>query len=38
MTKCGNDISGEQPEPWADEIVGAADVVIIIGRGDVVRE
>ena len=28
------DISGEIPQPWADEIVRAADVVVTMGCGD----
>ena len=28
------DISGELPQPWADEIVRAADVVVTMGCGD----
>jgi arsenate reductase (thioredoxin) len=28
------DISGEVPQPWADEIVRAADVVVTMGCGD----
>lgn len=34
MAEKGIDISGEVPQPWADEIVGAADVVVTMGCGD----
>lgn len=34
MAEKGIDISGEIPQPWADEIVRAADVVITMGCGD----
>jgi arsenate reductase len=34
MAEIGVDISGEIPQPWADEIVRAADVVITMGCGD----
>jgi len=34
MAEVGVDISGEIPQPWADEIVRAADVVITMGCGD----
>ena len=35
MAEKGIDISGEIPQPWADEIVRAADVVVTMGCGDV---
>ena len=34
MAERGVDISGEIPQPWADEIVRAADVVVTMGCGD----
>lgn len=34
MSEKGIDISGEIPQPWADEIVRAADVVVTMGCGD----
>ena len=34
MAEKGVDISGEIPQPWADEIVRAADVVVTMGCGD----
>lgn len=34
MAEVGIDISGELPQPWADEIVAAADVVVTMGCGD----
>lgn len=34
MAEMGIDISGEIPQPWADEIVRAADVVVTMGCGD----
>jgi protein-tyrosine-phosphatase len=34
MAEKGIDISGEIPQPWADEIVRAADVVVTMGCGD----
>jgi arsenate reductase len=34
MGEVGIDISGELPQPWSDEIVRAADVVITMGCGD----
>ncbi len=34
MAEIGIDISGEFPQPWADEIVRAADVVVSMGCGD----
>jgi protein-tyrosine-phosphatase len=34
MGEKGIDISGELPQPWADEIVRAADVVVTMGCGD----
>jgi len=35
MVEKGIDISQEIPQPWADEIVRAADVVVTMGCGDV---
>jgi protein-tyrosine-phosphatase len=34
MAEKGIDISGEIPQPWADEIVQVADVVVTMGCGD----
>ena len=34
MAEVGIDISTEIPQPWADEIVRAADVVVTMGCGD----
>ena len=34
MAEKGIDISGEIPQPWADEIIWAADVVVTMGCGD----
>ena len=34
MAERGIDISDELPQPWADEIVRAADVVVTMGCGD----
>ena len=34
MAEKGIDIAGELPQPWADEIVRAADVVVTMGCGD----
>ena len=34
MAEVGVDISAEIPQPWADEIVKAADVVVTMGCGD----
>lgn len=34
MAEVGIDISQEFPQPWADEIVRAADVVVTMGCGD----
>jgi protein-tyrosine-phosphatase len=34
MAEVGIDISFELPQPWADEIVRAADVVVTMGCGD----
>ena len=34
MAEVGIDISKELPQPWADEIVRAADVVVTMGCGD----
>jgi protein-tyrosine-phosphatase len=34
MAEAGVDISNELPQPWTDEIVQAADVVVTMGCGD----
>jgi protein-tyrosine-phosphatase len=34
MAEVGINISGEIPQPWADEIVRAADVIVTMGCGD----
>ncbi len=34
MAEKGIDISKELPQPWADEIVRAADVIVVMGCGD----
>ena len=34
MAEKGIDISAELPQPWADEIVRAADVIVTMGCGD----
>jgi protein-tyrosine-phosphatase len=34
MIEVGIDITGEFPNPWTDEILGAADVVVTMGCGD----
>lgn len=34
MAEVGIDISGGFPEPWTDEVVDAADVVVTMGCGD----
>jgi len=34
MAEAGVDISTEYPQPWTDEIVRAADVVVTMGCGD----
>ncbi len=34
MAEVGIDISGAQPQPWTDETLGAADVVVTMGCGD----
>lgn len=34
MAEKGVDISSEHPQPWSDEIVQAADVVVTMGCGD----
>jgi protein-tyrosine-phosphatase len=34
MAERGIDISSQRPQPWTDEIVGAADVVVSMGCGD----
>lgn len=35
MAEVGIDISAEQPKPWTDDAVRAADVVVSMGCGDV---
>jgi arsenate reductase len=34
MAEKAIDISGELPQPWADQIVRAADVIVTMGCGD----
>jgi arsenate reductase (thioredoxin) len=34
MAEKGVDIGAELPQPWADEIVRAADVIVVMGCGD----
>jgi protein-tyrosine-phosphatase len=34
MAEKGIDISRELPQPWADEVVRAADVIVVMGCGD----
>lgn len=34
MAEKGIDISDELPQPWADEVVRAADVIVVMGCGD----
>jgi protein-tyrosine-phosphatase len=34
MSEAGVDISTELPQPWTDEIIRAADVVVTMGCGD----
>ena len=34
MAQFGIDIGGVLPQPWADEIVRAADVIVTMGCGD----
>lgn len=34
MEEVGIDITDRQPEPWSDEDLGAADVVVTMGCGD----
>ena len=34
MAEEGIDISGRQPQPWTDEVVRAADVIVSMGCGD----
>lgn len=34
MAETGIDISGELPQPWTDEFVRAADVIVTMGCGD----
>jgi protein-tyrosine-phosphatase len=34
MAEVGVNISGEIPQPWADEIVRAVDVIVTMGCGD----
>ena len=34
MAERGVDIGGELPQPWADEVIRAADIVVTMGCGD----
>jgi arsenate reductase (thioredoxin) len=34
MREVGVDLSGEQPQPWTDAALGAADVIVTMGCGD----
>lgn len=34
MAEVGIDITGEYPKPWTDEVLRAADVVVLMGCGD----
>ena len=34
MAEQGIDIGGELPQPWADEVIRAADVIVTMGCGD----
>lgn len=34
MAEVGIDIAAELPQPWTDDIIGAADVVVTMGCGD----
>lgn len=34
MSEVGIDITGEYPKPWTDEVLRAADVVVLMGCGD----
>ena len=34
MAEKGIDIGAELPQPWADEVVRAADVIVVMGCGD----
>jgi arsenate reductase len=34
MAEKGVDIGGELPQPWADEVIRAADIVVTMGCGD----
>lgn len=34
MAEVGIDITGEYPKPWTEEVVRAADVVVLMGCGD----
>jgi arsenate reductase (thioredoxin) len=34
MAEKGIDISAELPQPWSDEVVRAADVIVVMGCGD----
>jgi arsenate reductase (thioredoxin) len=34
MAEVGVDITGNQPQPWTEETLGAADVVVTMGCGD----
>jgi arsenate reductase (thioredoxin) len=34
MAEVGIDIAGQTPQPWSEETLGAADVVVTMGCGD----
>jgi len=34
MLERGIDIAGRRPQPWTDETLGAADVIVTMGCGD----
>jgi arsenate reductase (thioredoxin) len=34
MSEVGIDITGQTPQPWSEETLGAADVVVTMGCGD----
>lgn len=34
MAEVGIDITGEYPKPWTDDVVRAADVIVLMGCGD----
>lgn len=34
MQEAGIDITGQQPAPWTEETLGAADVIVTMGCGD----